>query len=116
MCDIERDGLDDLPHSAYDLIIFRLSWAFICDRTRVMSRLREHLRPDGTVCVITPITTAVPDGQRDVAFDDEEIGLLCAGWTIAERHDADDLAFIVLRGPARAPVSALARGGLPRTP
>ena len=38
--DIERDSLDALPRPAYDLITFRLSWAFVHDRTRVMNRLR----------------------------------------------------------------------------
>ncbi|GHI10462.1 hypothetical protein AQI88_30845 [Streptomyces cellostaticus] len=100
--DIERDSLDDLPHAAYDLITFRLSWAFIRDRTRVMNRLRERLRPGGTLCVITPVAEAVPAGKRDIALDEDEIGLLGAGWTLAERHDADGLALVVLRGPAPA--------------
>ncbi|GFE26963.1 hypothetical protein Sliba_74160 [Streptomyces nigrescens] len=52
-CDIERDPLDGL-RSSYDLIAFRLSYAFIGDRTRVMHRLRERLRPGGAVVVITP--------------------------------------------------------------
>ncbi|MCE0446885.1 hypothetical protein LT493_26890 [Streptomyces tricolor] len=38
--DIERDGLDRLPHPAYDLITVRLGWAFVRDRTRVLNRLR----------------------------------------------------------------------------
>ncbi|MCX4459518.1 class I SAM-dependent methyltransferase [Streptomyces sp. NBC_01340] len=46
--DIERDGFDDLPQPAYDLITFRLSFAFIHDRSRVVHRLRERLRPGGT--------------------------------------------------------------------
>nr|WP_277349317.1 methyltransferase, FxLD system [Streptomyces sp. N502] len=108
--DIERDGLDGLPHPTYDLIVFRLSWAFIRDRTRVMNRLREHLRRGGAVCVITPVAAALPDNKRDIALDDEEIDLLCAGWTVAERHDVDGLAFIVLRHPAPAPVVCAGKG------
>ncbi|WP_435212005.1 methyltransferase, FxLD system [Streptomyces sp. bgisy034] len=100
LCDIERDGPSSLPHPAYDLITFRLSWAFIHDRTRVMNRLRERLRPGGTLCVITPVTSTVPDSKRDIALDDEEIDLLRAGWAVTERLDADGLAFIVLRDPA----------------
>ncbi|MFJ4689592.1 NUDIX domain-containing protein [Streptomyces sp. NPDC088789] len=103
--DIERDFLNDLPHPAYDLITFRLSFAFIRDRTRVMNLLRERLRPDGTVCVITPFAAAVPDSKRGIALDEEEIGLLYSGWTVAERHDADGLAFVVLRDPASARVT-----------
>ncbi|MDN0193854.1 methyltransferase, FxLD system [Streptomyces sp. S.PNR 29] len=100
--DIEQDCLDDLPHPAYDLITFRLSWAFVRDRTRVMNRLRERLRPGGAVCIITPIADSVPDSKRDIALDEDELDLLCASWTVVERHDADGLAFVVLRDPASA--------------
>lgn len=98
--DIEREGLDGLPHPAYDLITFRLSWAFVRDRTRVLNRLREHLRPGGSLCVITPVPAGVPEDKRSIALDDEEIGLLCTGWGVVEHHDADGLAFLVLRDPA----------------
>ncbi|CAM5586371.1 methyltransferase, FxLD system [Streptomyces aurantiogriseus] len=108
--DIERDSLDDLPHSAYDLITFRLSWAFVRDRARVLNRLRERLRPGGALCVITPLATAVPDSKRDIALDEDEIGVLCAGWAVAERHDADGLAFVVLREPVPAQVECADRG------
>ncbi|MFD4553357.1 NUDIX domain-containing protein [Streptomyces sp. NPDC058469] len=114
LLDIERDSLDALPRPAYDLITFRLSWAFVHDRTRVMNRLRERLRPGGVVCVITPVAEAVadlsdaPDGKCSIALDDEEIGVLCAGWAVAERYDADGLAFVVLRDPA--PASATCAG------
>jgi protein-L-isoaspartate(D-aspartate) O-methyltransferase len=114
LCDIERDGLDGLPHPAYDLITFRLSWAFVRDRTRVLNRLREHLRPGGTLCVITPVPASVPDGKRNIALDDEEIGLLCAGWGVVERHDADGLTFLALRDaapvPTPAPIVCAAKG------
>ncbi|MGW2936552.1 class I SAM-dependent methyltransferase [Streptomyces sp. NPDC001156] len=75
--DIERDSLDSLPHAAYDLITFRLSWAFIRDRTRVMNRVRERLRPGGALCVITPVADAVPKDKRDIALDEDELELLC---------------------------------------
>lgn len=96
--DIERDGPDS-PVDAYDLITFRLGWAFLRDRTRVMRRLRERLRPGGTVCVVTPLTDAAPHLGRHTALDEDEIALLCAGWGTAEVHDADGLAFVVLRDP-----------------
>ncbi|TQE15802.1 NUDIX domain-containing protein [Streptomyces ipomoeae] len=108
--DIEQDSLDRLPHPAYDLITFRLSWAFIRDRTRVMNRLRERLRPGGTLCVITPVVSEVPENRRHIALDEEEIGWLCGGWRVAERHDADGLAFIVLRDPVPASVRYTSKG------
>ncbi|PWI13032.1 DNA mismatch repair protein MutT [Streptomyces sp. Act143] len=108
--DIEHDGTDELPHPAYDLITFRLSWAFLNDRTRVLHRLRERLRPDGILCVITPLAATVPEGKRGIALDEEELGLLCAGWKDAERHDADGLAFLVLRGPIPLPVRYAGKG------
>ena len=103
--DIERDNFDALPHQAYDLVIFRLSYAFLSDRSRVMNLVRDRLRPGGAVCVITPVADAVPGDRRDVALDEDEISLLCAGWSDAVRHDADGLAFLVLRGPRTAPVA-----------
>ncbi|MDG9720267.1 NUDIX domain-containing protein [Streptomyces sp. DH24] len=102
--DIERDGLGDLG-PAYDLITFRLSWAFLHDRTRVMRRLRERLRPGGTLCVITPVAGTTPPGRRRTALDEDEIALLRAGWGTADRHDAEGLAFVVLRDPVPAEVT-----------
>ncbi|MEV6057957.1 class I SAM-dependent methyltransferase [Streptomyces sp. NPDC052107] len=95
--DIERDGLDELPYGAYDLITIRLVWAFVRDRTRVLNRLRERLRPGGALCVITPVADAVPDDRRGIALGEREIGLLRAGWTSADRYDADGLALLILR-------------------
>ncbi|KOG66589.1 DNA mismatch repair protein MutT [Streptomyces griseoflavus] len=108
--DIERDPLAALPHSSYDLITFRLSYAFVQDRTRVLHRLRERLRPGGALCVITPVADAVPPGKRGIALDEEEIALLTTGWDTAERHDAEGLALLVLRGPLRTPVAYGNRG------
>ncbi|MGW5480936.1 bifunctional class I SAM-dependent methyltransferase/NUDIX hydrolase [Streptomyces sp. NPDC004008] len=108
--DIERDNFDDLPHPAYDLITFRLSWAFIRDRTRTMNRLRERLRPDGVLCVITPVADAVPKDKRDIALDEEELELLRAGWTVADRYDADGLALVILRHPALPPAQVACAG------
>lgn len=105
LLDIEHDSLDALPHPAYDLITLRLSWAFVHDRTRVMNRLRERLRPGGVVCVITPVAEEAGDGRRSIALDDEEIRALCGSWAVAERYDADGLAFVVLRDPAPAAVT-----------
>ncbi|MEU6379554.1 methyltransferase, FxLD system [Streptomyces sp. NPDC046909] len=110
LLDIEDDGPQALPHPAYDLIICRLGWAFIHDRTRVMNQLRERLRPGGALCVITPVASTVPDGKRDIALDEAEITLLCAGWKIADRHDADGLAVIVLREPVAVAVRCAGKG------
>ncbi|MET7476581.1 NUDIX domain-containing protein [Streptomyces sp. NPDC005648] len=100
--DIERDSLDQLPHPAYDLISFRLSWAFVHDRTRLLNRLRERLRPGGALCVITPVAESVPDDKRGIALDAAELDLLCAGWTVVERHAVDGLALVILRDPVPA--------------
>ncbi|WP_405835719.1 NUDIX domain-containing protein [Streptomyces platensis] len=108
-CDIERDSLDAL-HSSYELIAFRLSYAFIGDRTRVLRRLRERLSPGGAVVVITPVAEAVPADRGGIALDEEEIALLSAGWHTAERHDAAGLAFLVLRDPVSGPVAYRGKG------
>ncbi|MFJ9469308.1 bifunctional class I SAM-dependent methyltransferase/NUDIX hydrolase [Streptomyces caniferus] len=104
-CDIERDSLAGL-RSWYDLIVFRLSYAFLRDRTRVMNRLRERLSPRGAIVVITPVVDAVPAERREIALDEDEIGLLAAGWRTVERRAAEGLALIVLRDPVRDPAPA----------
>lgn len=108
-CDVERDSLDDL-HSAYGLIVLRLSYAFLHDRTRVMHRLRERLSCGGTMVVITPVVDAVPAERRNSALDEDEIALLSAGWRTAERRDAEGLATLVLRDPASCAVAFGGKG------
>jgi 8-oxo-dGTP pyrophosphatase MutT (NUDIX family) len=108
--DIERDRLDELPRPAYDLITFRLSWAFVGDRTRVLNRLRERLRPGGTLCVITPVAGNVPESRRHTALDQDEIDLLGAGWGTVGRYDADGLAVVLLRDPLPARLTCADRG------
>ncbi|WP_414169154.1 methyltransferase, FxLD system [Streptoverticillium reticulum] len=103
--DIEHDNLAALPHDAYDLIIFRLSYAFLRDRTWLSNRLREHLRPGGRICIITPLTSALPADRHDIALDEEEIALVTAGWTTANRFDADGMAVLVLQEPTTTPLS-----------
>ncbi|WP_217557004.1 methyltransferase domain-containing protein [Streptomyces sp. GbtcB6] len=98
--DIERDGTEGLPHKAYDLITIRLAWAFVGDRTRVMNRLRERLRPGGALVVITPVTANVTADRRSIALDEDELAVLGEGWQTAERHDADGLVVLVLRDPS----------------
>ncbi|MEE4419264.1 bifunctional class I SAM-dependent methyltransferase/NUDIX hydrolase [Streptomyces bugieae] len=103
-CDIENDALDDL-RAAYDLITLRLSLAFLRDRTRVLNRLRERLRPGGALAVITPLADSVPDDRREIALDEAEIALLTAGWRSVERRDAEGLVVLVLRTPVCEPVA-----------
>ncbi|MFJ7152419.1 bifunctional class I SAM-dependent methyltransferase/NUDIX hydrolase [Streptomyces sp. NPDC100445] len=108
--DVEHDDLRRLPHTAYDLITVRLAWVFVRDRTRVLNRLRERLRPGGALCVITPVADAVAEERRSVALDETEIGLLCAGWKSVGRYDAEGLALLVLRGPSPGPLVCAAKG------
>ncbi|OLZ60619.1 DNA mismatch repair protein MutT [Streptomyces sp. IMTB 2501] len=108
--DIERDDLSQLPHLAYDVITMRLGWAFVRDRTRVLNRLRERLRPSGALCVITPTADAVPEDRRGIALDEEEIAVLRAGWRSCERYDADGLALLVLRDPSPARLAYAGKG------
>ncbi|MFE0055395.1 methyltransferase, FxLD system [Streptomyces sp. NPDC059003] len=103
--DIEHDDLAALPHDAYDLITLRLSYAFLHNRTWLLNRLGEQLRPGGAVCIITSLADAVPTDRRDIALDEDEIALATAGWAAAERFDADGMAVLVLREPAAGPVS-----------
>lgn len=103
-CDIESDTLDEL-HAGYDLITLRLSLAFVRDRTRVLNRLRERLRPGGALVVITPVADSVPDDRREIALDEAEIALLTAGWRTVQRRDAEGLAVLVLRTPVSWPVA-----------
>ncbi|MFC9843742.1 class I SAM-dependent methyltransferase [Streptomyces sp. NPDC060223] len=96
-CDIEQDDLAVLPHPPYDLITFRLSIAFIGDRSHVLRRLRERMTPDGTLCVITPRADSVPESRRGISLDEAEIGLLAADWRQVVRYDAGRLAVLFLR-------------------
>ncbi|MFE9249604.1 NUDIX domain-containing protein [Streptomyces sp. NPDC007088] len=93
-----------LPHGAYDLVVLRLSIAFLPDRTRLVNRLARLLRPGGAVCVVAPRAESAPAGRRHTALDAEEIEALRAGWSRTALYDAEGLAFLVLRGPDPGPV------------
>ncbi|RSO07015.1 DNA mismatch repair protein MutT [Streptomyces sp. WAC 06783] len=108
--DIERDSLSALPQAIYDLITFRLAYAFMTNRTWLLNRLREHLRPGGAVCIITPLADTVAAGRRGIALAEEEITLTTAGWRSAERFDADGLLFLVLREPGTAATACADKG------
>ncbi|WP_369203255.1 class I SAM-dependent methyltransferase [Streptomyces sp. PU-14G] len=98
--DIEHDDPAELRDDGYDLITMRLMLAFVGDRTRVVRDLAARLRPGGALVVITPVTANTPEERRHIALDEDELALLTEGWEQAERHDADGLAFLVLREPA----------------
>lgn len=97
-------GTGRLPHGAYDLVVLRLSIAFLPDRTRLVNRLARLLRPGGAVCVVTPRVESTPASRRHIALDAEEIEALRAGWSRTALCDAEGLAFLVLRGPDPGPV------------
>ncbi|MDT0378293.1 class I SAM-dependent methyltransferase [Streptomyces sp. DSM 42041] len=97
--DIEDDDLGALPNPAYDLVVFRLSYAFVRDRARLLRALGRRLRDGGALVVITPVAARTPAHKRHIALDESEIATLTGGWTQALRRDADGLAMLVLRGP-----------------
>ncbi|MFI9048177.1 bifunctional class I SAM-dependent methyltransferase/NUDIX hydrolase [Streptomyces sp. NPDC053427] len=98
--DIEHDDLAPLSDDGYDLITLRLAYPFLHDRTRTLHALSQRLRPDGALVVTTPLAANTPSDRRDIALDEDEIGLLAEGWETVDRFDADGLALLVLRGPA----------------
>lgn len=96
--DIERDDLAPLHQDGYDLITLRLVYPFLRDRTRAMDGLGRRLREGGAIVVITPLAATTPEERRDIALDETEIDLLCAGWQRVDRFDAEGLAMLILRG------------------
>lgn len=107
--DIENDDLGTLPNPAYDLVVFRLSYAFVRARPRVLRELGLRLREGGSLVVITPLAARTPAHKRHIALDEAEIAVLTTGWSDAVRLDADGLAVLVLRGAGRAGAEAAQR-------
>lgn len=97
--DIEHDDPAQLHEDGYDLVTFRLSVAFLRDRSRVLRGLGARLREDGAVVVITPVADATPEERRPIALDEDELALLADGFEETARFDAAGLAFLVLRRP-----------------
>ncbi|MFI9741455.1 methyltransferase, FxLD system [Streptomyces sp. NPDC052494] len=93
------------PDDGFDLITIRRSLAHLGDRTRIVAELAGLLRPDGTLCVITPQADRFPEGLRDICLDDAEITLLADGWEHAERVEAEDCTVVLLRGPGARPAT-----------
>ncbi|CAM5273365.1 methyltransferase, FxLD system (plasmid) [Streptomyces viridifaciens] len=104
--DIEHDDPAPLGDDPYDLIVFRLSVAFVAGRTNLLHALGRRLGPDGTVVVFTPLAVSTPTDKRSIALDDDEIAALTSGWTDVKRIEAGDLAVLVLRGPCADTVAA----------
>ncbi|WP_405893403.1 methyltransferase, FxLD system [Streptomyces sp. NBC_01527] len=96
--DIERDDPAPLDDTLYDLVVFRLSVAFVNDRTRVLHALGRRLREGGTVLVITPLAAHTSAEKRHIALDEDEITALTCGWTSVQRIAVGDLTALVLRG------------------
>lgn len=111
--DVEHEDLAPLSEDGYDLVVLRLVAAFLKSRTRVLRALAERLRLGGTLVIITPLAENTSEERRNIALDAAEIGLITAGWEHAEQHLADDLAFLVLRGPQQTPV-LYAEKGVPK--
>ncbi|MEU8472693.1 methyltransferase domain-containing protein [Streptomyces sp. NPDC029006] len=97
--DIERDDPAPLDSGVYDLVVFRLSVAFVHDRTRVLHALGRRLREGGTVLIITPLAAHTSAKKRHIALDEEEITALTCGWKSVQRVAAGGLAALVLREP-----------------
>ena len=93
----DRD-LGSLPRCAYDLVVTRLSVAFL-DRGLFLSQVRHLLRPGATVCVITPTVDSVAKQRRAIALDEAELGDLAAGFAVVERLSAEGFAVLLLRDP-----------------
>ncbi|MEV5150882.1 methyltransferase, FxLD system [Streptomyces werraensis] len=107
--DIENDDPAKLHQEGYDLISLRLMYPFLRDRSRVLHALGERLRPGGALVVITPVVEHTPEERRDIALDEDEIGLLAAGWKQVVRLEADELAVLVLRGSCHRGAAAVER-------
>ncbi|MGV9654473.1 bifunctional class I SAM-dependent methyltransferase/NUDIX hydrolase [Streptomyces sp. NPDC003554] len=98
--DVEHGDLADLAGDGYDLIVLRLSIAFVRDRARVLRALGARLREGGAFVIITPIVANTPEERRHIALDEKELAALTDGFEHVEQFDAEGLAVLVLRGPA----------------
>ncbi|WP_327352764.1 methyltransferase domain-containing protein [Streptomyces sp. NBC_01304] len=95
--DIESDDWAQLHADGYDLITLRFVAPFLADREQTLHSLGKRLRPGGAIVVITPLAADTPAERRGIAFDEDELAQLQTGWSLAVRHDAEDLAFVVLQ-------------------
>ncbi|MCX4580343.1 NUDIX domain-containing protein [Streptomyces sp. NBC_01571] len=88
-------------------------------RDRTLHALGQRLRRGGAIVVITPRAADIPAERRRVALDEDELAQLRTAWASTTVHDAEGLAFVILRGPCRTgtttpqdrPQTAGAQGG-----
>ncbi|MEV6129144.1 methyltransferase domain-containing protein [Streptomyces violaceusniger] len=97
--DIELDDWAPLHSDGYDVITLRFVYPFLKHRDQTMLALGRRLRPGAAIVIITPLAADTPAERRGIALDEDELAHLRAGWSTTERHDAEGLAFVVLRGP-----------------
>ncbi|WP_275561798.1 methyltransferase domain-containing protein [Streptomyces sp. 5-6(2022)] len=97
--DIELEDWAPLHTDGYDVITLRFVYPFLKHRDRTMRALGSRLRPGAAIVVITPLAADTPAERRGIALDEDELAHLRAGWSATERHDAEGLAFVLLRGP-----------------
>lgn len=97
---VELDDLAGLSEDGYDLIVLRLSIAFIRDRARVVRALATRLREGGVLIIITPVVESTPVKRRHIALDEKELAALTDGFEDVAQFGAEGLAVLVLRGPA----------------
>lgn len=95
----EEDEEASLNADGYDLIVLRFVAPFLGSRDRTLDALGCRLRPGGALVLITPLAADLPAERRAIALDEDELALLQTRWTAAERHDADGLVILILRGP-----------------
>ncbi|MEU5087700.1 methyltransferase [Streptomyces sp. NPDC021356] len=99
--DVEEDDGAALRGHGYDLITLRFVAPFLTCRDRTLDALGRRLRPGGALVIITPLAADTPADRRGIALAEDELARLRSRWTASERHDADGLVFLVLRGPRR---------------
>ncbi|MFD7947252.1 methyltransferase [Streptomyces sp. NPDC059744] len=97
--DVEEDDGASLNADGYDLITLRFVAPFLTSLDRTLSALGHRLRPGGALVLITPLAADTPTERRGIALAEDELARLQSRWAAAERHDADGLVFLVLRGP-----------------
>ncbi|MGP3938975.1 class I SAM-dependent methyltransferase [Streptomyces sp. 6N106] len=114
--DIELDDWAPLHADGYDVITLRFVYPFLKHRDRTIRALGRRLRPGAALVVIAPLAADTPAGRRGIALDEDELAQLRAGWSTTERHDAEGLAFVVLRGPHPAEATLPAGPSANRAP
>ncbi|MET7642471.1 methyltransferase, FxLD system [Streptomyces sp. NPDC005426] len=110
--DVEDDALPDPPEGqppGYDLVVMRLSVAFIRNRSSVLRALGAQLRARGALVVITPVVEHTSQERRHIALDEDDLSQLTQGFEEATRFDTEGLAVVVLRGPGGS-FTALEKG------